>query len=182
MYEAGSTIGKGPKYTFKNKPQDARPSDAPGPGTYDGDTSAVRDRVPAYKMSPGRSSGRGSPYEQSPSPAPGSYDVKAPRSQYAATITGRPADRLNNDAPGPGTYEGDLSAVKDKVPSYRMSPTKRSGLVNPEHSSSPAPGSYDVSAPRSKYAATITGNPADKNRNDSPGPGAYEGNDSLTRP
>ena len=57
------------------------------------------------------------------------YEAPNQKSKRAARITGRPADNQRNDSPGPGYYNEDPNAVKDKVPAYRMSPTKRSGLV-----------------------------------------------------
>ena len=83
------------------------------------------------------------------SPGPGMYDYSKGNGGPSATITGRPEDRSRGDAPGPGTYEGNLSAVKDKVPAYKMSPTKRSDLVSLEAKGRPGPGMYDGEAPRS---------------------------------
>jgi len=61
-----------------------------------------------------------------------------------------------------------------------MSPSKRGDFVSPD--SRPGPGMYDGEVQRSHFAATITGKPSDKTRNDSPGPGAYNGNESITKP
>jgi len=68
--------------------------------------------------------------EQSSQPAPGSYTVEVPKNKRAARITGRPKEKMKRDAPGPGTYNGNANAVKDKVTSHKISPTKRKGLVS----------------------------------------------------
>lgn len=127
--------------------------------------------------SPGRIGG-----SRDGSPGPGQYDQGSRLGGPAATITGRPEDRSRHDSPGPGSYEGSLSAIKDRAPAYKMSPTKRGDLVSNDSSSRPGPGMYDGDVPKSHFAATITGKPEDKTRNDSPGPGAYNSDHSLTRP
>jgi len=58
-------------------------------------------------------------------------------------ITGKPADNRRNDSPGPGHYKEEFTVVKDKVVSFRMSPTKRGDIVSKEFSDRPGPGTYD---------------------------------------
>ncbi len=70
--------------------------------------------------------------DESSKPGPGMYEPTDQKSKRAATITGKPVDRIKNDAPGPGTYNEDQFAVRDKTPSYKMSPAKRSELVSPD--------------------------------------------------
>ena len=76
-------------------------------------------------------------------------------------ITGKPAEERRNDSPGPGHYNEDVNNVKDKNPAFKMSPTKRGDIVSNEAVSKPGPGMYNAEAPRSQYAATITGKPTD---------------------
>ena len=166
--------------TITGKPADNQRNDSPGPGHYNEDHGKVKDKVIAYKMSPVKR-GEIVSNEASSKPGPGMYNAEAPRSHYAATITGKPADMRRNDAPGPGTYEDNTRVVKDKTPAYQMSPVRRGDIVSSEQTSKPGPGHYNAEAPRSQYSATITGKPADMRRNDAPGPGTYEDNTRVVK-
>ena len=49
MYES-PTRNNGPSYAFGNKGSPVRPSDTPGPGNYEANNSAVKDKVPTFSM------------------------------------------------------------------------------------------------------------------------------------
>lgn len=70
-------------------------------------------------------------------------------------------DKVGNDVPGPGSFNANYSAVKDKVVSHKMSNTKKSDMVGKETKSKPGPGAYEASPTKNTRAARITGRPAD---------------------
>lgn len=79
-------------------------------------------------------------------PGPGNYTHQKEFGHDAKSFSmrGRPQDKVGNEVPGPGNYEGNLEVVKDKVISYNMgSGQNRSMLVSKEASNLPGPGHYD---------------------------------------
>lgn len=56
------------------------------------------------------------------------------------TIRSRPLDINKNDSPGPGHYEQNIQAVKDKSVSHGMAKDKRLKYFNDDQ---PGPGMYD---------------------------------------
>lgn len=77
-------------------------------------------------------------------------------------ITGKPVDKFRTDSPGPGYYNEEPNNIKDKSPSYRMSPVRRADIINKELAADrPGPGTYDGDKLRKTHSAMITGKPVD---------------------
>ena len=51
MYDAGSSLGNGPKFTFSGKPDDRGRHDSPGPGAYDARMEATKSSNPGAAFS-----------------------------------------------------------------------------------------------------------------------------------
>jgi hypothetical protein len=49
---------------------------------------------------------------------------------------------FKSDVPGPGHYEANSSAIKDKSPSYKISRSTRTSIVEKILQTMPGPGSY----------------------------------------
>ena len=62
-----------------------------------------------------------------------------------AQIRERPKELSNNNSPGPGYYQANHDAVKDKVVTYDMGKASSKGVFNQSNDKdgSPGPGHYD---------------------------------------
>ena len=79
------------------------------------------------------------------SPGPGEYDspVRIGYNAQSVTIRGRPEDIVKDDKPGPGHYDPNAHAVKDKVRAYKIDQSSRADIVSKEHKNLPGPGIYE---------------------------------------
>lgn len=105
---------------------------------------------------------------------PGAYETprfQSSRSAPSYTLSGRPQDKLRNEAPGPGTY--DAANVERSAPAYTLG-ARRSPAVRNE---SPGPGTYaldnNFTNQRSAPSYTLSGRADSKIGTESPGPGTY---------
>lgn len=78
-------------------------------------------------------------------PGPGQYSHydEFGKEIKSFTMRGRPLDKAGSEVPGPGNYEADHSAVKDKVIAYKIGSSSRQQVVSREAAMSPGPGHYD---------------------------------------
>lgn len=118
-YDQRSNIGGGPQFTFQSRNEPKRRDNTPGPGGYEGDTNNVKERVVSYKISNSQRPDIVSK-EDRKKVGPGEYDspIRIGKDAPAASIRGRPEDKIKNEVPGPGNYEPAYQAVKDKTISY----------------------------------------------------------------
>ena len=104
MYESPSR-NWGPSHTFGNKTTPIRPKDTPGPGNYECNTNAVKDKTVSYSM--GKQGGRRSAHSKSFSdaPGPGNYDSPTKFGSGQGFKIGERREQVNRDhSPGPGAY------------------------------------------------------------------------------
>ena len=74
-YDDGRQFGNdGIKYTIRQKSPDHKDNGTPGPGNYDANSSAIKDRTPAYKMDGGKSRADIVSKDAYQLPGPGGYD------------------------------------------------------------------------------------------------------------
>lgn len=77
------------------------------------------------------------------SPGPGQYESPQRNQGPNFTIGGRVDSPQRNNAPGPGQYDPNESAVKHKNPAFNMNDgSLRTQLVSKEQMSLPGPGNY----------------------------------------
>jgi len=172
-YDLGSTIGKAPAASMKGRPKPADTSMYPAPNSYKLEGMMGREG-PKFTLRPKTSV----PADLAESPGPGAYN---PNSGKAKGITMAPKLNLAGltDAnPGPGAYASPFEVGKD-APKYSM-PGR--GSTMRALGSSPGPGSYDGSLPKSKIAASMKSRHYDKPDEFAPGPGAYRLADTIGGP
>jgi len=173
-------LGGGPKYTFQGKSPDRQNNDSPGPGGYDANESLTKSRVQAYKMS---NTQRTQIVDKTKtgSPGPGIYDSPSKLGKGVSYSIGEKRESKNrNDLPGPGSYEDHHSNVRSSNPAHRISPSGKKGLDYSKDQTL-GPGFYDVKSGPGGPSYTIGERSPDRNRNDSPGPGAYDSNEANLR-
>lgn len=75
-------------------------------------------------------------------PGPGAYDQHSQLgSGRAAAIRGKPSPERANGVPGPGEYQSNVEAVKDRIKSARILGEKRELLkISEEELQKPGPG------------------------------------------
>ena len=154
-------------------------TDAPGPGNYEPRPEIIKDRIKSAKISQGGKRGLQGNKSCIDLPGPGMYDSgkKFGDDARKVTIQGKPNDNFRDLSPGPGAYDARDEMTKCKNPSYNLGHERRQSFLDKTAMQNPGPGSYT-----SQYktfasdapAVSIRGKPKDLQRNDSPGPGAYE--------
>lgn len=97
-------------------------NDGPGPGQYEANESMIKYKSPSYKITHGSQRVSMVSKEQMTLPGPGNYAHLREFGQDAKAFSmrGRPQEKVGNEVPGPGNYDGNLDVVKDKVRSYKM--------------------------------------------------------------
>jgi len=50
VYDQPSTIGKGPAASISGRPAPPKPSEVPGPGSYQAKVDVLKDKTLSYKM------------------------------------------------------------------------------------------------------------------------------------
>lgn len=66
-----------------------------------------------------------------------------------------PKDKIN--APGPGAYEANKNAVKDKVRAAAFGKVSRDNYISKEEKSKPGPGNYNIPDSKSTKSFKIGG-------------------------
>ncbi len=94
-------------------------------------------------------------------PGPGNYSNSKNfgEDSKAVSIRGRPNEDKPNGLPGPGQYNANVDAIKDKTSnSFRIGNHKRDflSLSNPEQSNL-GPGAYDIKSGPSGPSVSIRG-------------------------
>jgi hypothetical protein len=169
-YEIPSMLHEGPQYSMKGRTQPAQRLDSPGPGQYNYENTAIRDRSPTYKMGSSKRSDGFDKLKQD-IPGPGSYQDMRPSSAGPKWGFGtEDKSRSKQESmPGPGAYE--LPTTLNKI-SYSMSGRHS----QPRQSIEPAPGSYDP-RPIEQTPAYSFGNSGRYDftkGKDNPAPGTYD--------
>ncbi len=70
-------------------------------------------------------------------------------------MRGRPEDKLMNDHPGPGNYEGNANSIKERVISHKMSKSCRGDILEKDMLSKPGPGEYESPVRIGKDAPSV---------------------------
>ena len=132
----GNVGGNGPAYSMGHRGgNQGAGSIAPGPGNYDPNIDAMKQRAPGVGMSKGPRSN----FKAGDGPAPGDYNYQ-PKQGGGFSMGIKPKDRGIGDAPGPGAYDGDFSKVREKAPGVKMgNPSPSKGFA----ADTPGPGNYD---------------------------------------
>jgi hypothetical protein len=68
------------------------------------------------------------------------YDVDNRNKSPSFTFHPRREEKTNTRSPGPGTYDSESTAIKDRVVSYKMGLGKRKDVVSSELRDQPGPG------------------------------------------
>jgi hypothetical protein len=85
-------------------------------------------------------------------------------------------------SPGPGAYDANVNAIKDKVKNTNFSKTERgSGFISKEEKSKPGPGNYTIPDTKSSQAFKMGQRMAQAIKNNNPGPGMYDPNPSVVK-
>lgn len=187
MYEHPSSIGKGPAFQMRGKPSPDRDNGHPGPGNYNANYDALKERPPSAHLGKSKRDFLSKPDDK---PGPGFYDSPNPKKGPSYTINGKPADRQDNDRPGPGHYELDQNAVRNRSPSanFSHSPARQgsgSRSASPNRDYNIGAGQYDplqtydardYNLSQGKSSAQYSVPKADKPKGDNknPGPGHYK--------
>ncbi len=91
---------------------------------------------------------------------------------------------VNRDAltsPGPGAYDANVNAIKDKVKNTGFSKTERGGFISKEEKAKPGPGNYNIPDTRSSQAFKMGQRMAHAIKNNNPGPGMYDPNPNVIK-
>lgn len=92
---------------------------SPGPGAYDANTFVNKDKTPATSFGKTRRSEIVSKEDRSKL-GPGNYELNSKKGGPCFTMGSKSSQKVKTDVPGPGNYDPNLSAVKDKVKSAKM--------------------------------------------------------------
>ncbi|OMJ86490.1 hypothetical protein SteCoe_11984 [Stentor coeruleus] len=135
----------------------------PGPGQYD---------LPEFKTQSPMLRGKPRDFKAPTVPGPGAYNPN--RSQSCFSFTQGRSQRTNfakgaGEIPGPGTYDVSLKNGKNAV---KFSTSKRVPKFKPDSSA----GFYKIDMKPDGPFYTMQGKRSSKNRNNTPGPGAYQVN------
>jgi hypothetical protein len=84
-------------------------------------------------------------------------------------------------SPGPGAYDANINAVKDKVRNVGFGKTQRSGFVGKDDKLKPGPGNYDIPDTKNKQAYKIGTRINNAMRDNTPGPGNYDPNVNVVK-
>lgn len=145
-YENKTTIGDNkPKYSFKGKAGDAKPSDTPAPGNYD-------PKFDFYSVKGNQANGtiigkdeRFSKLSKEIVPGPGVYDPAFIKSK-ANTVFGKDTkgkvDKSRLEVPGPGNYEFQ-GEFEEGLKKNRGASMKMRGQSAKPSTEVPGPGAYD---------------------------------------
>lgn len=177
---------KGPEVSIAHGGRDTeRPSDVPGPGTYEPTPTTVE--AGANGPTIGVSRRFVEPAARNDAPGPGAYNPDEHHDAGpAVSIAVRhklPTDERVN-VPGPGAYETDVRPGAHTGPAVALGTAPR--MPPEERRDAPGPGAYNPDAARGDTGPAISIAPlptvdADKLARDTkvPGPGAYEA-DGIT--
>ena len=104
------------------KGADNKDNGVPGPGNYESDISLTKDRSVVHKFGTGMSRAEVVSREAMSSPGPGGYESPEHfgKNGLKYSMRGKSPDERDNGIPGPGNYNADHNATKDKVISYKM--------------------------------------------------------------
>ena len=101
---------------------------SPGPGAYEVNNFVNKDRTPTAGFGKtGRNSIVGK--KEKSKLGPGNYDVNPKKGGPSFSFGAKSEQKVKSEVPGPGNYDPNLSAVKDKVKNVSMGKSrKRSDL------------------------------------------------------
>lgn len=84
-------------------------------------------------------------------------------------------------SPGPGAYDANVNAIKDRVKNVGFGKTKRGNLISKEEKLKPGPGNYNVPDTKSKKSFKIGQRINTSFKNNTPGPGNYDPNVNVVK-
>lgn len=157
-------------------------NDAPGPGTYDPELSAIKEKAPAAKMAKSKRDFLTlSTNDLLAQPGPGYYNPSHPGNSQSFTIGEKLNDTTANANPGPGSYNPTLSQTDCRSPQYDFTKSpERDGDIsrNDGAGANLGPGSYDrkfdfVSG-NTSIAYSVPLGDRDNKTSENPGPGQYK--------
>lgn len=84
-------------------------------------------------------------------------------------------------SPGPGAYDGNVNAIKDKMRIAGFGKSQRTGFVGKEDKLKPGPGNYDIPDTRKSKAFKMGLKLSMMLRETTPGPGNYDPNINVIK-